>query len=78
MRRKKMLTEPSCLCDTVLIIPYKYHYNLGQVLIKGNYAGSCMLVTRKKFQYVVRKAFLEENSFKVKCERWVGEEGKKE
>lgn len=68
MRRKKMLTQP-----IVLIIPYKYHYNLGQVLTKGNYASSCMLVTRSTFQYVVRKGFLE-NSFRVKCERWIGEE----
>lgn len=68
MRRKKMLTQP-----IVLIIPYKYHYNLGQVLTKGNHASSCMLVTRSTFQYVVRKGFLE-NSFRVKCERWIGEE----
>lgn len=72
MRTKKMLTQPSCLCDIVLIIPYKYHYNLGQVLTKGNYASSCLLVTRNTFQYVVRKGFLE-NSFRVKCERWIGE-----
>ena len=73
MRRKEMLPQPSCLCDIVLFIPHKYHYNLCQVLTKGNCAASCMLVARNTFQYVVRKAFLE-NSFKVKCERRVGEE----
>ena len=55
-----MLIQPSCLHDIVLIIPYKYHYNLGQVLTKGKYTGSWVPVARNIFQYAVRKAFLEE------------------